>query len=222
MYEIGSSSKTTASASKLGRSFTGRSTLDVPTSRRIKVLDVRTCVTWTNRRVAQWPLSCSQHVTVSHESAVKRWCSQISDLGEVQMMSAGASPTISRASPQSSYARTSTTTPVPSTAYCLHNRAKQPQPYKPSLHFRHTRTMAAVPAAREVPLDPKYDHYDFPTVSPTAQSGHPGHTTAEQDAQIFQLRSALEAAGHTKNLDTLTLVCVESCTWVRARMLTQS
>jgi hypothetical protein len=70
----------------------------------------------------------------------------------------------------------------------------------------------AAPPAREVPLDPKYDNYDFPTVSPTAQSGHPGHTTAEQDAQIFQLRSALEAAGYTKNLDTLTLVCTLRCT----------
>lgn len=66
--------------------------------------------------------------------------------------------------------------------------------------------MAATPAAREVPTDPKYDDYDFPTVSPTVQSGHPGHTTEEQDAQIFQLRSLLEQAGYTKNLDTLTLV----------------
>jgi hypothetical protein len=66
--------------------------------------------------------------------------------------------------------------------------------------------MAAAPPAREVPLDPKYDDYDFPTVSPTAQSGHPGHTTEEQDAQVFQLRSILEQAGYTKNLDTLTLV----------------
>jgi hypothetical protein len=64
----------------------------------------------------------------------------------------------------------------------------------------------AAPAAKELQLDPKYDHYDYPTISPTAQSGHPGHTTPEQDAQVFQLRSILEAAGHTKNLDTLTLV----------------
>jgi hypothetical protein len=66
--------------------------------------------------------------------------------------------------------------------------------------------MAAAPAAKELPLDPKYDDYDFPTISPTVQSGHPGHTTPEQDAQIFQLRSILEQAGYTKNLDTLTLV----------------
>jgi hypothetical protein len=64
---------------------------------------------------------------------------------------------------------------------------------------------------RELPLEPKYDHFDFPTTSPTAQSGHPGHTTPEQDAQIFQLRSALEQAGYTKNLDTLTLVRSRQC-----------
>lgn len=67
------------------------------------------------------------------------------------------------------------------------------------------------PAAREVPHDPKYDDYDFPTTSPTVQSGHPGHTTPEQDAQIFQLRGLLEQAGYTKNLDTLTLVCSRPC-----------
>jgi hypothetical protein len=71
----------------------------------------------------------------------------------------------------------------------------------------HTHFIMAAPAAKELPVDPKYDNYDFPTTSPTVQSGHPGHTTAEQDAQIFQLRSLLEAAGYTKNLDTLTLVC---------------
>lgn len=65
----------------------------------------------------------------------------------------------------------------------------------------------ATAATSELKLDPKYDHYDYPTVAPTAQSGHPGHTTPEQDAQVFQLRTQLEQAGHTKNLDTLTLVC---------------
>lgn len=60
--------------------------------------------------------------------------------------------------------------------------------------------------AHELKLDPKYDDYDYPTTAPTAQNGHPGHTTPEQDAQVFQLRSMLEQEGHTKNLDTLTLV----------------
>ncbi len=63
--------------------------------------------------------------------------------------------------------------------------------------------------ASEVPtiqLDPKYDHYDFPTTSPINQSGHPGHTTPEQDAQVHQLRMTLEQAGYTERLDTLTLV----------------
>lgn len=67
-------------------------------------------------------------------------------------------------------------------------------------------TMAATASTSELKLDPKYDQYDFPTISPTAQNGHPGHTTPEQDAQVFQLRTALEQAGYTKNLDTLTLV----------------
>jgi hypothetical protein len=55
-------------------------------------------------------------------------------------------------------------------------------------------------------LDPKYDHYDFPTTAPTPKNGHPGHTTPEQDAQVYQLRMKLEAAGYTDRLDTLTLV----------------
>lgn len=55
--------------------------------------------------------------------------------------------------------------------------------------------------------DPKYDDYDFPTQSPINLSGHPGHTTPEQDAQVQQLRMMLEQAGYTKRLDTLTMVC---------------
>lgn len=55
-------------------------------------------------------------------------------------------------------------------------------------------------------LDPKYDHYDFPTVAPESKSGHPGHTTKEQDAAVFQLRAMLEQEGYGKRLDTLTLV----------------
>jgi hypothetical protein len=59
-------------------------------------------------------------------------------------------------------------------------------------------------------LDPKYDHYDYPTTSPNKQSGHPGHTTPEQDAQVYQLRMKLEADGYTERLDTLTLVRAQS------------
>lgn len=64
----------------------------------------------------------------------------------------------------------------------------------------------AATEAKELTLDPKYDDYDYPTTAPTPQNGHPGHTTPEQDAQVHQLRAMLEQAGHTKNLDTLTLV----------------
>jgi len=55
-------------------------------------------------------------------------------------------------------------------------------------------------------LNEKYDHYDYPTTSPNVQSGHPGHTTPEQDAQVFQLRTQLEQAGYTERLDTLTML----------------
>ena len=59
-------------------------------------------------------------------------------------------------------------------------------------------------------LDPKYDHYDYPTTAKNGQSGHPGHTTPEQDAQVYQLRMKLEADGYTERLDTLTLVRAQS------------
>jgi len=55
-------------------------------------------------------------------------------------------------------------------------------------------------------LDPKYDDYDFPTTAPETQSGHPGHTTREQDAQVHQLRAMLEQEGYKDRLDTLTLL----------------
>ncbi|TVY57465.1 Sec14 cytosolic factor [Lachnellula suecica] len=57
-----------------------------------------------------------------------------------------------------------------------------------------------------LPLDPKYDHYDYPTISSNTRSGHPGHTTPEQDAQVAQLRMKLEAAGYSERLDTITLL----------------
>jgi hypothetical protein len=65
--------------------------------------------------------------------------------------------------------------------------------------------MASKPAPKQE-LDPVYDHYDYPTVSPNAQSGHPGHTTPQQNAQVFQLRMMLEAEGYKDRLDTLTMV----------------
>lgn len=55
-------------------------------------------------------------------------------------------------------------------------------------------------------LDPKYDNYDYPIVSPTATPGHPGHLTPEQQAQVHQFRLMLESEGFTKRLDTLTLL----------------
>lgn len=55
-------------------------------------------------------------------------------------------------------------------------------------------------------LDPKYDHYDFPTTAPEKKSGHPGHTTKEQDAAVHQLRMMLEQAGYKERLDTLSML----------------
>ena len=60
--------------------------------------------------------------------------------------------------------------------------------------------------APEQKLDPKYDDYDYPTTAPNPQSGHPGHTTPEQDAQVFQLRMQLEQLGYTERLDTFSMV----------------
>lgn len=72
---------------------------------------------------------------------------------------------------------------------------------------------ASAPPAEIVPLktDPKYDDYDFPTISATNQSGHAGHLTPEQEAQVYQLRMSLEQKGFTDRLDTLTLVCCCRC-----------
>ncbi|KAK2763804.1 cytosolic factor, phosphatidylinositol/phosphatidylcholine transfer protein [Arachnomyces sp. PD_36] len=67
-------------------------------------------------------------------------------------------------------------------------------------------TTDAAPPAPTLATDPKYDDYDFPTTAPEVKSGHPGHTTPEQDAQVFQLRSILEGMGYTERLDTLTLL----------------
>ena len=60
--------------------------------------------------------------------------------------------------------------------------------------------------ANQIKTDSKYDDYDYPTTSPEVKSGHPGHTTPEQDAQVFQLRTQLEQAGYKDRLDTLTMV----------------
>lgn len=57
-------------------------------------------------------------------------------------------------------------------------------------------------------LDPKYDDYDYPTISPTKQPGHPGHVSPQQEAQVHQLRMKLEQDGYTERLDTITLVCM--------------
>jgi hypothetical protein len=65
---------------------------------------------------------------------------------------------------------------------------------------------AATP--RKLEHDPKYDsHIDYPTVSATKQSGHPGFTTPEQDAKVHQLRMMLEQGGYSERLDTMTMVC---------------
>ncbi|KAF8250472.1 hypothetical protein K440DRAFT_580630 [Wilcoxina mikolae CBS 423.85] len=54
--------------------------------------------------------------------------------------------------------------------------------------------------------DPKYDNFTYPTINPESGSGHPGHTTGEQDEKVVQLRKELEEANYTERLDTLTLL----------------
>lgn len=55
-------------------------------------------------------------------------------------------------------------------------------------------------------LDPKYDDYDYPTVTAEVKAGFPGHLTPGQQAQVHQLRLMLEQEGFTQRLDTITLV----------------
>ena len=55
-------------------------------------------------------------------------------------------------------------------------------------------------------LDPEYDHYDFPTIAAEPKKGHPGYTTPQEDAQVFQLRMMLAQEGYKDRLDTITLV----------------
>lgn len=62
-------------------------------------------------------------------------------------------------------------------------------------------------ATATMDIDPKYDHYDFPTECVEPLNGHAGHLTEEQIAQVHQLRMMLEAEGYKDRLDTLTLVC---------------
>jgi len=64
----------------------------------------------------------------------------------------------------------------------------------------------AEPTPTPLELDPKYDDYDFPTTAPVAQNGHPGYLTAQQQAQVHQLRLLLESEGYKERLDTLTLL----------------
>lgn len=69
-------------------------------------------------------------------------------------------------------------------------------------------------AEHKIKSDSKYDDYDFPTTTPEVKSGHPGHTTPEQDAQVFQLLTQLEQAGYSERLDTLSLVYSFSFTFL--------
>ncbi|KAI9901288.1 hypothetical protein N3K66_003105 [Trichothecium roseum] len=55
-------------------------------------------------------------------------------------------------------------------------------------------------------INEKYDDYDFPYKAAEPQSGHAGHLTDEQIAQVHQLRTELETEGYSKRLDTLTLL----------------
>ena len=61
-------------------------------------------------------------------------------------------------------------------------------------------------AAPKLDGHPQYDNYDFPTTSPIKKDGHPGHTTPQENAKVFQLRTELERAGCKDRLDTLTMV----------------
>ncbi|PHH84367.1 hypothetical protein CDD83_2059 [Cordyceps sp. RAO-2017] len=55
-------------------------------------------------------------------------------------------------------------------------------------------------------VNAKYDNYDFPHTAAEPQTGHAGHLTEQQIAQVHQLRMMLESEGYTERLDTLTLL----------------
>jgi hypothetical protein len=63
-------------------------------------------------------------------------------------------------------------------------------------------------------INPKYDNFTYPTINPESGSGHPGHTTAEQDEKVVQLRKELEEENYTERLDTLTLVRSLEAGWI--------
>ncbi|RMZ85449.1 hypothetical protein DV737_g859, partial [Chaetothyriales sp. CBS 132003] len=67
-------------------------------------------------------------------------------------------------------------------------------------------TSASSTEKPQMELDAKYDDYDYPTTASETQPGHPGHTTKEQDAQVYLLRMQLEQLGFSERLDTLTLL----------------
>lgn len=83
----------------------------------------------------------------------------------------------------------------------LQNSIQQQQQQSRISLYLHT-----IMSTPQLKTDSKYDDYDFPTTSPNAQSGHPGHTTPEQDAQVFQLRTQLEQTGYSERLDTLSML----------------
>ena len=73
-----------------------------------------------------------------------------------------------------------------------------------------TEGTTAKATTHATPLDPEYDHYNFPTVSSTVQTGHAGHTTEDQDAKVKELRERLAKKGYKHRLDTLSMVCNRS------------
>lgn len=86
-----------------------------------------------------------------------------------------------------------------------HNLHFSPVPETSSTKFSlNLQPLAIMPV--ELNSDSKYDDYDYPTTSPNVQSGHPGHTTPQQDAHVFQLRTQLKQAGYSERLDTLSMV----------------
>ena len=76
----------------------------------------------------------------------------------------------------------------------------------PTLQLNKYSTTPVVMTGPQIKSDSKYDDFDYPTTSPEVKTGHPGHTTPEQDAQVFQLRTQLEQLNYTERLDTLCLV----------------
>ena len=133
---------------------------------------------------------------------VSRTCVMVGEATDQGESSQNIPPPVPQQTPRFPLQSPTTTASSP---FNLTSHRLPPSPLLPSQH-RPCPPSAVMASNPQMELDPKYDHYDFPTTSPESKSGHPGHTTKEQDAAVHQLRMMLEQAGYHERLDTLSML----------------